>query len=217
MTSSFEPVDAPIEPERGGTPADPFAADIAAARAGCEQALNRLFTACRPYLLLVANQGLPAKLRAKMGGSDLVQETLLQVKRNFARFRGDTEAELIAWLRGALLNNLQAETRRYRTTQKRELSREVSLDGGFSDAEHEGPVDVAVPSPGSQMVAAEEATRLNAALARLPDDYRLVIELRNWDERPFNEIGEILGRSADAARKLWARAIEQLKSELRRQ
>ncbi|MEX2111725.1 MAG: sigma-70 family RNA polymerase sigma factor [Pirellulales bacterium] len=199
-----------------GMPDDPFAADIAAARNGCEQALNRLFTACRPYLLLVANQTLPTELRAKLGGSDLVQETLLQVKRTFVHFRGSTEAELIAWLRGALLNNLNAEHRRFRGTLKRNLAREVSLDQGLSGAEHEGLVDGAARSPASQILAAEEAVRLNAALARLPEDYRRVIELRNWEGRPFAEIGELMGRTSDAARKLWARAIEQLKDELQR-
>ena len=83
-----------------GAPNDPFAADIAAARQGCETALNRLFTSCRSYLLMVANQVLPSELRAKAGPSDIVQETLLQMQKNFERFQGTSERELLAWLRG---------------------------------------------------------------------------------------------------------------------
>ncbi len=60
----------------------------------------------------------------------------------------------------------------------------------------------------------EEADRVDAALARLPEDHRRVIELRNREGRPFGEIGDILGRSADAARMLWFRAVERLQREL---
>jgi RNA polymerase sigma factor (sigma-70 family) len=51
---------------------------------------------------------------------------------------------------------------------------------------------------------------LQQALARLPADYRKVIELRFLEERSFEEIGRLTNRSPDAARKLWARAIERL-------
>ncbi len=199
---------------RNGLPRDAFAADIAAARQGCEKALNRLFKECRSYLLMVANQLLPSELRAKTGPSDLVQETFLQVKKNFDRFQGSSEGELLAWLRGVLLNNVQDVSRHYLGTEMRQVRREVSLDHGLSDADQGCMVDVVVPSPGSQLVANEEAARLNAALGRLPDDYRRVIVLRNWEERSFAEIGAAFGRSAEAVRKLWARAIEQLKEEL---
>ena len=198
----------------GGLPLDVFAGDIAAARQGCEAALNRLFTACRSYLLMVANQVLPHELRQKAGASDVVQETLLQVKKNFDRFQGTSERELMAWLRGVLMNNVQEITRRFLKTEMREIQREVSLDQGLSGAEGDYLIDNMVHSPGSQVVATEEAARLSAALARLPAEYRQVIRLRNWEERSFVEIGESLGRSADSARKLWARAIKQLKSEL---
>jgi RNA polymerase sigma-70 factor (ECF subfamily) len=120
----------------------------------------------------------------------------------------------LAWLRGALLNNLQSESRRFRGTLKRELGREVSLDGGLSGAEHKGLIDNVSRSPGSEILAAEEAQRLNAALSRLPADYRRVIQLRNWEDLSFPEIGALMGRTDDAARKLWARAIQRLKCEL---
>jgi RNA polymerase sigma-70 factor (ECF subfamily) len=203
----------PAEVDRG-VPLDPSGGDIAAAQQGCKQALNRLFTACQPYLLMVANQVLPRELRHKAGASDVVQETLLQVKQNFDRFQGANERELMAWLRGVLLNNVQDITRRFLKTEMREVGREVSLDQGLSDADPDFLVDNAIHSPGSQIVAAEERARLSAALGSLPADYRLVIRLRNWEEQSFVEIGESLGRSADSARKLWARAIQRLKSEL---
>ena len=107
-------------------PDDSLAADIVAARAGCEVALSRLFAACRSYLLTVANRTLPQELQAKIGGSDVVQETMLQIHENFSRFQGGSEGELLAWLRGALLNNVKDVTRRYRDTQRRRAPRDLA-------------------------------------------------------------------------------------------
>jgi RNA polymerase sigma-70 factor (ECF subfamily) len=64
------------------------------------------------------------------------------------------------------------------------------------------------------MAAAEEAAALHAAMSRLSEDYREVLHLRNWQQLPFMDIGEKMGRSAEAARKLWSRALVQLQQEL---
>jgi DNA-directed RNA polymerase specialized sigma24 family protein len=42
-----------------------------------------------------------------------------------------------------------------------------------------------------------------------------VILWRYQEERTFEEIGQALGCSADAARQLWRRALERLGRELR--
>jgi DNA-directed RNA polymerase specialized sigma24 family protein len=54
----------------------------------------------------VANKELNPKLQAKGGASDLAQQTFLEVQRDFARFHGDSEDELLAWMRRLLLHNL---------------------------------------------------------------------------------------------------------------
>jgi RNA polymerase sigma-70 factor (ECF subfamily) len=48
----------------------------------------------------------------------------------------------------------------------------------------------------------------------LPEDYRRVLVWRYREERSFEEIGQLLKRSANAAQKLWLRAIERLRQEL---
>jgi RNA polymerase sigma-70 factor (ECF subfamily) len=60
----------------------------------------------------------------------------------------------------------------------------------------------------------EQDEALQAALGRLPADYRQVITLRYHEQLSFEEIGRLLQRSPDAARKLWARAVERLQEEL---
>jgi RNA polymerase sigma-70 factor (ECF subfamily) len=60
----------------------------------------------------------------------------------------------------------------------------------------------------------ERAQALQRALSQLPEEYRRVITLRHYEEQSFEEIGKQMERSTDAARKLWARAIERLRQEL---
>jgi RNA polymerase sigma factor (sigma-70 family) len=63
-------------------------------------------------------------------------------------------------------------------------------------------------------MAHEKAQAVEAALARLPEDYRRIIRWRYEDDLPFEEIAQLLQRSENAVRKLWFRAIERLQQEL---
>lgn len=187
---------------------------IEQARSGSAEATGELLENCRAYLLLVANCGLNAELRPKQAASDLVQETFFQANRDIAQFRGRSERELLAWLRKILVNQLALAHRKYQAAEKRDIARELPLrrDGSASN----GGVLVACPrdSPSGQAVRAEELQRVELAIAQLPPRYAEVIQLRSGDLLSFNEIGARLEITADAARKLWVRAMERLQREL---
>jgi RNA polymerase sigma-70 factor (ECF subfamily) len=185
------------------------------ARAGSRDALGQALEACRAYLLQVANQELGPELRAKGGASDLVQQTFLEAQRDFPQFQGETETELLAWLRQALLHNLANFQRRYRETDKRCVAREISLTVDDS-ASPDGPeIRTDSLSPSGHAMANERSRDLESALARLPEDYRQVLRLRYDEDLPFEDIARLLNRSANAVRKLWVRAIERLREEMR--
>ncbi len=186
---------------------------LAEARAGSHEALGRLLDSCRGYLLLVAGRELDPQLQAKGGASDLVQETLLDAVRDFHHFEGDAEAELLAWLRRLLLNNLVSFTRLFKETGKRELKREVALDAGSSDARGPAPV-TDTPSPSGEAIEREQAEAFRRAVQRLPEDYQRVILMRYQEGRSFKEIGQVLELSPNAARKLWVRAVKRLQQEM---
>jgi RNA polymerase sigma-70 factor (ECF subfamily) len=186
---------------------------LTAARAGSREALGEALETCRRYLLLVAERQLGADLQAKGGASDLVQETFLEAQRDFAQFHGNSEAELLAWLRRLLLNNLGHFARRYRDTHSRAVAREVRPPPDGSSNDVGAGLVAAALSPSGQAMEQEQAQALQRALQRLPEDYRLVITLRYLDELTFEEIGLRMNRSADAARKLWSRAMDQLRQE----
>jgi RNA polymerase sigma-70 factor (ECF subfamily) len=160
--------------------------------------------------LLVANKELDPDLRAKIGPSDVVQESILEAQRDFRRFHGTTEADIVAWLRRILLNNIGSVRQRYRATKKRELSREVSLDGVLAGSGAERLL-AGEPTPSKQAAAHERNEELERALAQLPEHYRVALHLRHQENCSFEEIGQRTGRSEEAARKVWARAVEKLK------
>jgi RNA polymerase sigma-70 factor (ECF subfamily) len=190
-----------------------FACWLRAARTGCQDALGRLLELSRGYLLLVAERELAPDLRAKGGASDLVQETLLEAVRDFGRFQGDTEAELLAWLRRLLLNNVISFTRLYRETAKRQVGREVALEGDGSASRCGLEPCAGGDSPSDLLVQAEDAESIRRAVARLPEDYRRALQLRYGEGWTFEEIGAQLGLTANAATKLCLRAVKRLQQE----
>jgi RNA polymerase sigma-70 factor (ECF subfamily) len=187
---------------------------LPAARAGCNEALGQVLEQCRRFLLRIATKELDPALKAKGGASDLVQLTFLEAQRDFARFHGDSEGELRAWLRRLLIDNLANFRRRFSGTAKRQVGREVALEAGSAVSSRGGGLYAATPSPSAEAIAHERAEALQRSLARLPEDYRQVITLRHQEQRSFEEIGRVMQRSPDAARKLWTRAIERLRGEL---
>jgi RNA polymerase sigma-70 factor (ECF subfamily) len=192
-----------------------FAEQLAAARVGSEQAIADLVEQCRQYLWLVASREIEPGLQPKVAASDLVQETYAEAAQKFQQFRGTTQAEWIAWLMRILESKLRRARRHYHTAQKRNVRREIAVDSKGIDLLPALGI-LSARTPGSEVAAREMVAGLHEALAGLPEEYRRVIELRNWQRKSFAEIGEELGRSADAARKLWCRAIERLGKDLER-
>lgn len=192
------------EPERKQAAVD-IEKWIADARQGDREALGRLLDICRRYLLLVANQELAPALWAKVAPSDIVQESLMEAGRDFLRFHGGTEEELLAWLRGILRYNV-ADAHRCFETEKRELYREVPLADLPLDEMPPNPAG----SPSSHALARERDQQLEQALQQLPEHYRQVLFLRMTEDLTFAQIAAKLGSTADAVRKLWGRAVDEL-------
>jgi RNA polymerase sigma-70 factor (ECF subfamily) len=194
-------------------PDDDSAVWLAAARAGSRDALGKALEPCRRYLLLVAERNLDPVLRSKGGASDLVQETFLEAHRQFGRFHGTSQDELLAWLRRMLLFNVGDFSRRYLATSKRGVGREMTLEGEGSRVGIAGILAGSTLSPSGIAMEHEQAYALARALERLPEDYRQVVILRYQDGLTFEEIGRRIERSAEAARKVWSRAMERLRDE----
>jgi RNA polymerase sigma-70 factor, ECF subfamily len=181
-------------------------AELARARAGEPEGLGKALDASHGYLLAIARQIVDGDLRAKADAEDLVQETFLEASRDLAKFHGTSECEWLAWMRQLLLNNA-ANFRRHFRTAKRQVQCEQPLGKRLM-------LLVAPDCPRRHAVAREQATQLEEALARLPVTHRQVLQARFWEQRSFEDICRQLGRSVNAVRKLFARALTRLEAEL---
>lgn len=185
---------------------------IRAARHSQPGSLAGLLEIYRNYLVLVARTSLDAAVQAKAAPSDMAQETLIKAHENFGQFQGTTEAELLAWLRQILANNIADLIRRYRS-DARQVSREVPLDDvvrSSTDAIQQLAAG-GESSPSRQYQRHETAVVLADALALLSADHREVIILRSIQQLEWSQIARKMRRTPDAARVLWARALKQLR------
>src|SRR3954452_14853063 len=91
---------------------------MAKARAGETDALGELCALYRNYLRMVVRTGLGPKLRERVELSDVVQEALVEVVRQFPQFTGQNEAALVGWLR-RLVGQKLADLGRYHSRAKR--------------------------------------------------------------------------------------------------
>lgn len=203
-------------PQRDPPSSDCFQALLLAAQGGCNESASELLNSFREYLLLVTNRRLPAEVRQKEAASDLVQESIVEACDGIVRFDGNSPEELRRWLRRILVRNVVDAQRRYQNSAKRKVSREVSLDRDANSGNIFSEIAADDPLPLSNVTRAEEAYLLERKVGQLPIDYQKVIQLRNRDGLSFAEIGVCMDRTSEAARKLWVRALGQLKRELDR-
>jgi len=86
--------------------------------------------------------------------------------------------------------------------------------GGYWPLERADSDERTASGSSAHDAAAEEAKHFDAAMKRMPVDYQAVIELRHFEKKPLEEVGEALSRSAEAARQLWLHAFARLQEEL---
>lgn len=186
---------------------------LARARRGEDSARDELFQCCRSYVNLVARTQVEGWMRAKVDASDLVQQTLLEAHRGLEDFRGNTEAEWLAWLKRILSNNTADFIRRYRGTEKRQTRREVPMQTQTRDGDDytRHPRDPG-ESPSQIAIRRERELEVADAVSQLSDDYREVIVLRNLERLSFHEVAERMDRSRPATQMLWMRAVRKLQT-----
>ena len=87
------------------------------------------------------------------------------------------------------------------------IDREVALDTPDSSGSPDGQLPANIVSPSGQAAAGERA---GWSAGRWTDCLRITAgaHLRYQEGRSFEEIAGLMGRSPNAARKLWARAVE---------
>lgn len=188
---------------------------IEQARAGSAEALGQLLELYRSYLRLIASLQAGERLQAKFSPSDLIQATFLQAQRGFQDFQGNSEGELIAWLRKILASQLAMEVRRYSTGRRNiRLERQMHFELDQSSVLMNNMLAARENSPSQSAMRRERAVLLADALAQLPEDYREVIVLRHLKGCSFAEVATQTNRTLDSVKSAWRRAIGKLREAL---
>jgi RNA polymerase sigma-70 factor (ECF subfamily) len=169
----------------------------------------------RDYLSLLARTLLRSELRGRLGGSDVVQQTLLEAHRHAPQFRGGTSGELAAWLRQILVRQL-ANVARDATRDRRDIRREQSLErmAEESSARLDAWLADCGGSPSGLAQRDEQMLRLAVALASLGEHRREIVEMRYLQGLTLREIAEKTGRTPGAVAGLLRRGLEELRDRL---
>jgi RNA polymerase sigma-70 factor (ECF subfamily) len=177
---------------------------------------ERALLGYRDYLRLLARTQLGPRLQAKLDASDVAQQVILLAHQARGQFRGTSEAEKLAWLRAILANVLAATARRFEAAG-RNVSRERSLERDLSLSSSRLACLIAAdqtsPSQGAQRC--EDLLRLAAALARLPEDQREVVELHHLEGLALAEVAAEMRRTLPAVVGLLFRGVKKLRELLR--
>jgi RNA polymerase sigma-70 factor (ECF subfamily) len=169
----------------------------------------------RDYLQVLARLHLGARLRRRIGLSDVVQQTLLQACRHLEQFRGQSDEELAAWLRQILCNILN-NAYRDQAAGKRDIQREQSLEASLnaSSARLGRFLAANQSSPSQQAEHNDRKLRLAAALEALPESQRDAVTLHYLGGQTVNAIAEQMGKTPTAVAGLIKRGMRQLRQQM---
>jgi RNA polymerase sigma-70 factor (ECF subfamily) len=181
-------------------------------RAGDESAFRELFERFGPVLTARIEQRLPRRLRRKIAVSDVVQESLLSAFDARESLREDSENALRAWLRTIADHKVHEAVRRLELAAKRDSRREVTRNHRAATAEVPG----GQASPSQIAIGAEMHALAQHAMRRLPPDYREVLRLARQEHLSLVDAAERMGRSHEATKKLYGRALARFRIEFGR-
>lgn len=165
----------------------------------------------RDYLHLLARLRLPPALRARVGASDVVQQSLLEAHRAGEQLAALDEPARAAFLRRLLENNLKDLVRGHHA-QARDVARERSIDEELAHSSaRPGALASPAPTPSEHVCRQEELLALASALARLPEEQRLAVEMKHLQGHSVADVAVALGKSETAVGGLLRRGMAKLR------
>lgn len=182
---------------------------VALAKNGDKSALNQLYRVYMERVRWMLRLRMSKELRSKLESMDLVQDTLIHALNGLNDFTYKNEGDFVRWLSKIAENELRGSLKKLHA-DKRDIRKEVQLDnygltttGGVVGTP--GPIQATTPSV--IMSRKEDLDKLEKAIDELKPEYKKVIVLAKIDGLSYKEIGERLGKSADAVGMLLSRAI----------
>lgn len=141
---------------------------------------------------------------------DLAQQVFLRVWKAAPRY--EPSAKFTTWLFTIVRHLVFNETRR------RGRHATVPLEGATTsdrEATREHP-DLVTKTPEAAMLQAELEQAIDRAIAELPEQQRLAVICRRYEEMAYEDIAAVLNTSVSAVKSLLFRARTQLRESLQR-
>ena len=173
-------------------------------KAGNKNAFERLMVKYYPRILnfiyRYINQGESAE--------DLTQEVFIKVYHGAASY--EPKSKFQTWIYTIAKNTSLNELR------KKPLAR-VSLDETLSSEDSELKIqveDLQATAPSEAMVKEELAQAVRAAIQSLPENQKMAVILRRYENFSYEDIAQALNLSVEAVKSLLSRAKENLREKL---
>lgn len=144
---------------------------------------------------------------------DVVQETFLAVLKNVQDFRH--RSRLGTWLHRITVN--AALMRLRRGARRQEIELEPLLPAFDEEGRHARPVPQWPAEAEERLLRREVASHVRACVGRLPEDYRVVVVLRDLEELDTATTARLLGITPNAVKIRLHRARQALAGLLRRE
>ena len=191
------------------------------AAGGDNDAWGALLALHQERLLGVVSFRLDPRLRGRIDGADVLQETFIAATARREEFFRQSTQPLFLWLRWMVGNTLLELHRHHLGAQMRDARREVSSAqcSNSDDSYNTRSALVAqltggATGPATAAVRAELHARLNEALAKMDATDREVLALRHYEQLTSSETAQVLGIQERAAAKRYTRALERLREIL---
>ncbi|HEV3393316.1 MAG TPA: sigma-70 family RNA polymerase sigma factor [Chthoniobacterales bacterium] len=160
--------------------------------------------------LIERHQALIAGTVARMLGSnsdveDIAQQVFIRVWKSASRYVA--RAKFTTWLLKITRNLVFNEMRR----AKRHPHVPVQID---PEAEELPLRDEMTATPDATLLQEELQSKIDSAIAQLPDTQRMALVLRRYQELSYEEIAEVLELSVPAVKSLLFRARTELRERL---
>jgi RNA polymerase sigma-70 factor (subfamily 1) len=196
---------------------------IVSAKLGNQEALNQLFLRYQSRILRIVRLRLDASARRRldMQSMDVLQEVFIYALQHLKDFEPKSEGHFRNWL-GVKIKHYILDRLDYVSRQKRKgLGENISMDQPQENNDQSTPSPIQIedqienseylgPTPSKCAVIKEEREFLDSVLEKLdPEEKELIIQ-RDLEELTFKEMGEMAGKSEDAARKSYCRAFKKL-------
>lgn len=139
---------------------------------------------------------------------DIAQQVFVRVWNSAQRY--EPSARFTTWLFTIVRNLVFNELRR----RKRHPA--VSLEADEEGNPSHQPADHTAVSPDGALLEEELQGAIQAAIDSLPEQQRMAIVLRRYEELPYEEIGRILDLTVPAVKSLLFRARSELRERLKK-